>query len=127
MLLRGGSGVGADTLDVMSLSDLTPDITQLPTLEPKRFLRHLRSGKVKKICLLITEDEYVANMRSEIVFAENKRILSSSSIDDLIEFTDVSPESVLCGLLKAKGTRHEIDLFPAQTILCPLPRAQVEG
>ena len=75
-----------------------------------------------------------------MVFAENERVLSISSIDesfldektrierytslsleslktnplydDLTEFRDVFPETVPCELPKNKGTRHEIDLKP---------------
>ena len=140
VLVNDGSSVGAYTLDLIVPPKLTSEITQLPTLEPKRFLRDLRSGKVKQICILITEDEYVADIRSAIVFAENERVLSSSSMDesvldektrieryasqsweslqanplykDLIEFKDVFPESVPCELPKDKGTRHEIELRP---------------
>ena len=140
VLVNDGSSVGAYTLDLIVPPKLTSEITQLPTLEPKRFLRDLRSGKVKQICILVTEDEYVADIRSATVFAENERVLSSSSMDesvldektrierytsqsweslqanplykDLIEFKDVFPESVPCELPKDKGTRHEIELKP---------------
>ena len=140
VLVNDGSSVGAYTLDLIVPPKLTSEITQLPTLEPKRFLRDLRSGKVKQICILVTEDEYVADIRSAVVFAENERVLSSSSMDesvldektrieryasqsweslqanplykDLIEFKDVFPESVPCELPKDKGTRHEIELKP---------------
>ena len=139
-LVNDGSSVGAYTLDLIVPPKLTSEITQLPTLEPKRFLRDLRSGKVKHICILITEYAYVVDIRSAIVFAENERVLSSSSMDesvldektrierytsqsweslqanplykDLIEFKDVFPESVPCELPKDKGTRHEIELKP---------------
>ena len=139
-MVDDGSNVGACTLDLIAPPKLTSEITQLPTLEPKRFLRDLRSGKVKQICVLVAEDEYVTDIRSATVFAENERVLSSSSMDksvldkknrierytlqswaslksnnlykDLVEFKDVFPESVPCELPKDKGTRHEIDLVP---------------
>ena len=110
------------------------------TLEQKRFLRDLRSGKFKQICVLVAEYEYATDIRSAMVFAENERVLSSSSMDesvldektrierytsqsweslktnplydDLTEFRDVFPETVPCELPKDKGTRHEIDLKP---------------
>ena len=112
----------------------------MPTLDHKRFLRDLRGGKVKQICVLVAEDEYVTDVRSAIVFAENERALSSSSMDesvldektrierytsklwellksnpiydDLKEFRDVFPETVPCELPEDKGTCHEIDLKP---------------
>ncbi|CAI5745401.1 unnamed protein product [Peronospora destructor] len=73
VLVNDGSSVGAYTLDLIVPPKLTSEITQLPTLEPKRFLRDLRSGKVKQICILVTEDEYVTDIRSATVFAENER------------------------------------------------------
>ena len=45
-------------------------------------MRDLRSGKVKQICVLVAEDEYVTDIRSAMVFAENERVLSSSSMDE---------------------------------------------
>ena len=63
---------------------LTSDTTQLTTLEPKRFLRDLRSGKVKHICVIFMEDEYVTDIRSAVIFAENERVLSRSSMDESV-------------------------------------------
>uniref|UniRef100_A0AAV1V3M1 Uncharacterized protein n=1 Tax=Peronospora matthiolae TaxID=2874970 RepID=A0AAV1V3M1_9STRA len=111
------------------------EVVKLPTLESKRFLRDLRCEKIKQICVLVTEDEYVADIRSAQVFAENERFLSSSPMDesvldektrierytsrsweslktnplykDLVEFRDVFPETVPYELPKDKGTRHE--------------------
>ena len=88
----------------------------------------------------MTENDYVTGIRSAIIFAENERVLSSSSMDEsvldvktrieiyttqsweslktnplyknLIEFMDVFPETVPCELPKGKGTRHEIELKP---------------
>ena len=140
VLVNDGSRVGASTLDLYAPPKLTSEITQLPTLEPKRFLRDLHCGKIKQICVLVTEDDYVTDIRSAVIFAENERVLSSSSMDesvldvktrierystqsweslkgnplyeDLIEFRDVFPEAVPCELPKDKGTRHEIELKP---------------
>ena len=56
-LIYDGSSVGAYTLDLIATPKSTSEITQLPTLEPKRFLRELRSGKVKQICVRVMEDE----------------------------------------------------------------------
>ena len=105
----------------------------MPTLEQKRFLRDLRSEKVKQICVLVAEDEYVTDIRSAIVFAENERVLSSSSMDesgldektrielytsrsweslktnplydDLTEFRDVFPETVPYPRIRVLVTR----------------------
>ena len=60
------------------------EITKLSTLEPKRFLRDLRSGRVKQICVLVAEDEYVTDIWSAMVFAENEYVLSSSSMDESV-------------------------------------------
>ena len=127
-------------LDLIAPLKTNSEITQLPTLEQKWCLRNLRNGKVKQICVLVAEDEYVTDIRSAMVFPENERVLSSSSMDeivldektrierytsqsweslrtnplydDLMEFRDVFPETVPCELPKDKGTRHEIDLKP---------------
>ena len=53
VLVGDGSSVGAYTLDLIVPPKLTSEILQLPTLDPKRFLRDLRSGKVKQICVLV--------------------------------------------------------------------------
>uniref|UniRef100_A0AAV1UQF1 Uncharacterized protein n=1 Tax=Peronospora matthiolae TaxID=2874970 RepID=A0AAV1UQF1_9STRA len=39
---------------------------------------------MKQICVLITEDEYVADIRSAQAFTENERVLSSSSTDESV-------------------------------------------
>ena len=57
VLVNNGSRVGAYTLDLYAPPKLTSKITQLPTLEPKRFLRDLHGGKIKQICVLVTEDD----------------------------------------------------------------------
>ena len=140
VLVNDGSSKDTYQLDLIAPPKTTSEIIQLPTLKQKRFLRDLRSGKVKQICVLVAEDEYVTDIRSAMVFAENERVLSSSSMDesvldektrierytsqsweslktnllydDLTEFRDVFPETVPCELPKNKGTRHEIDLKP---------------
>ena len=63
VLVNDGSSVGAYTLDLIAPPKSTLEITQLPTLEPKRFLRDIRSGKVKQICVLFTEEKYVTDIR----------------------------------------------------------------
>ena len=55
VLVKDGSGVGAYTLDLIAPLKSSSEITQLPTLELKRFLRDLRSDKVEWICVLVTE------------------------------------------------------------------------
>uniref|UniRef100_A0AAV1UH07 Polyprotein n=1 Tax=Peronospora matthiolae TaxID=2874970 RepID=A0AAV1UH07_9STRA len=140
VLVNDGSSVGAYTLDLVTPPKSASKVIKLPMLESKRFLRDLRSGKIKQICVLVTEDEYVADIRSAQVFAENEEVISSSSMDesvldertqierykpqyweslktnplykDLVGFRDVFPESVPCELSKDKGTRHEIELKP---------------
>uniref|UniRef100_A0AAV1TAN0 Uncharacterized protein n=1 Tax=Peronospora matthiolae TaxID=2874970 RepID=A0AAV1TAN0_9STRA len=140
VLVNDGSSVGAYTLDLIAPPKLTSEITQLPTLEHKRFLRDLRSGKVKQICVLVADDECVADIRSATVFTENERVLSSSSMDesvldektrverydsqsweslktnpfyeDLVELKDVFPETVPCEYPKKKGTWHDVKLKP---------------
>uniref|UniRef100_A0AAV1T6H2 Uncharacterized protein n=1 Tax=Peronospora matthiolae TaxID=2874970 RepID=A0AAV1T6H2_9STRA len=58
------------------------EVIKLPTLETERFLRDLRSDEIKQICVLVTEDEYVTDVRSARVFTENERVFSSSSMDE---------------------------------------------
>ena len=80
VLVNDGSSVSAYTLDLITPPKLTSEITQLPTLEQKRFLRDLRSGKVKQICVFVIKDEYVTDILSTVLHAENERVLSSSSM-----------------------------------------------
>ena len=82
----------------------------------------------------------MTDIRSAVIFAENERVLSSSSMDesvldektrieryttqsweslktnplykDLVEFRYVFPESVPCEMPKDNGIRHEIELKP---------------
>ena len=96
VLVNDGSRIGTYQLDLIAPPKTTSETTQLPTLEQKRFLRDLRSGKVKQICVLVAEDEYVTDIRSAMVFAENERILSSSSMDESVldekaQLSDIHP------------------------------------
>ena len=84
VLVNDGSSVGAYTLDLIAPPKLTSEITQLPTVEPKWFLRDLRSGKVKKICVLVTGNKYVTDIPSAVILAENERVLSSSLMDESV-------------------------------------------
>ena len=84
VLVNDGSSVGAYTLDLIAPPKSTSDITELPTLESKRSLRDLRSCKVKRICVLVKEDEYVNDIRSAVIFAENERVLSSLTMDESV-------------------------------------------
>ena len=56
-LVDKGSSVGTYTLDLIAPPKLTSEITRLPTLELKRFLRDLRSDKAERICVLVTEEK----------------------------------------------------------------------
>ena len=47
------SRVGAYTLNLIVPPKLTSEFLQLPTLEPKRFLRILRIGQVKQLCVIV--------------------------------------------------------------------------
>ena len=80
VLVNDGSSVSAYTLDLIAPPKLTSEITQLPTLEQKRFLRDLRSGKVKQICVFVIKDAYVTDILSTVLHVENERVLSSSSM-----------------------------------------------
>ena len=80
----GESSVGAYALDLIVPPKFASKITQLPTLEPKRLLRDLRSGKIKQIYALVAKDEYVIDFRSATVFTKTDRVLSSSSMDESV-------------------------------------------
>ena len=84
VLVNDGSSIGNHMPHLIAPPKLTSEITQLPPLNQKRLLRDLRSGKVKQICVLVAEDEYVTDIRSAMVFAENERVLSSSSMDESV-------------------------------------------
>ena len=65
VLVNDGSSLGAFTLDMIAPPKLNLEIPQFPT--PERFLRDLLSGKVKQICVLVAEDEYVTDIRLAVV------------------------------------------------------------
>uniref|UniRef100_A0AAV1TBT1 Uncharacterized protein n=1 Tax=Peronospora matthiolae TaxID=2874970 RepID=A0AAV1TBT1_9STRA len=69
VLVNEGSSVGAYTLDLVTPPKSALEVVELPRVESKRFFRDLRSDKIKQICVLVTEDEYVADIRSAQVFA----------------------------------------------------------
>uniref|UniRef100_A0AAV1T087 Uncharacterized protein n=1 Tax=Peronospora matthiolae TaxID=2874970 RepID=A0AAV1T087_9STRA len=84
VLVNDGSSVGAYTLDLVTPPKSASEVVKLPTLESKRFLRDLRSDKIKQICVLVTEDAYIVYIRSSQVFADNERVLSRSSMDESV-------------------------------------------
>ena len=84
VLVNDETSVGAYMLYLIAPPKLTSEITHLPTLKPKRYLRDLRSGRFKQICVLVAEDEYVTYIRSAVLFAENEQVLSSSSMDESV-------------------------------------------
>uniref|UniRef100_A0AAV1UP47 Uncharacterized protein n=1 Tax=Peronospora matthiolae TaxID=2874970 RepID=A0AAV1UP47_9STRA len=84
VLANDGSSVGAYTLDLVTPPKSASEVVKLPTQESKRFLRYLRSDKIKLICVLVTEDKYVTDIRLAQVFDENERVLSSSSMDESV-------------------------------------------
>ena len=62
VLANDGSSIGSYKLDLIAPPRLTSEITQLPPLNQKRFLRELRSGKVKQVFLLIAEEEHFSDI-----------------------------------------------------------------
>ena len=84
VLVNDGSIIVSHTLDLIAPPKLTSEITQLPPLNQKWFLRDLRSGKVKQIFVLVAEDEYVSDIRSAMGFAEDERVLSCASMDESV-------------------------------------------
>ena len=83
---NNGSSVGAYTLSLFTPHKSASEVVELPTLESKRFLRDLRSDKIKQICIIVAEDEYVADIRSAVVFPENERVLSSLSMKESVVY-----------------------------------------
>ena len=57
VLVNDGSRIGTYQLDLIAPPKTTSEIIQLPTLEQKMFLRDMRSGKVKQICVLVADYE----------------------------------------------------------------------
>ena len=140
VLVNNGEEVGASTLHVASPPKTFEEVTALPTLSEKRFLRDLRKGKIEQVCLLVSEDQFVTDIRSAVMFSSDESVRSSSAMDenvldektraerfaaqsweslrgnplyeDLREYADVFPESVPCELPKDKGVQHEIVLRP---------------
>ena len=84
VLVNDESSIGSHMLDPIAPPKLNSEITQLPPLNQKWFLRDLRSGKVKQICVLVAEDEYTSDIRSAMVFAEDERVLSRSSVEESV-------------------------------------------
>ena len=78
VLVNVGSSIDSYTFDLITPPKLTSEITQLPPMNRNRFLYDLRSGKVKQICVLFTEDEHVTDIRSASA-GEGERFLSKSA------------------------------------------------
>uniref|UniRef100_A0AAV1VLA3 Uncharacterized protein n=1 Tax=Peronospora matthiolae TaxID=2874970 RepID=A0AAV1VLA3_9STRA len=84
VLVNDVSSVGSFTLGLVTPPKSASEVVKLPMLESKRFLRDLRGDRIKQICVLVTEDEDVADIRSAQVFAENERVLSRSSMNESV-------------------------------------------
>ena len=82
VLVNDVSRIGSHMLDLIAPPKLTSEITLSPPLNQKRFLRDPRSVKIKQICVPVAEDECVSDIRSATVFAEDERVLNSSSMDE---------------------------------------------
>ena len=74
VLVNDESSIGSHMLDPIAPPKLNSEITQLPPLNQKWFLRDLRSGKVKQICVLVAEDEYVSVIRSAMAFSKTNEL-----------------------------------------------------
>ena len=84
VLVNDGLSKGSHMIDLIAPPKLTSEIIQLPPLNQKRFLRDLRCGKVKQICVLVAEDECVSDIRSAMFVAEDELILSISPMDESV-------------------------------------------
>ena len=78
VLDNDGSSIDSHSLDLIAPPKVTSEITQLPPLNQKRFLRDLRNGKFKHICVFVAEDEYSIDIRP---VTKDGRVNSSSSMD----------------------------------------------
>ena len=150
-----GERVGATNLALENPPTDMAEIQALPVMNEKRFMKELKSGKIEQICMIVTTDDHVEDIRS--LRSSDVDLRTSSSMDletldektrieryeaqswdalkdnpvygVLREFEDVFPEKVPSELPRDKGIRHEIDLIPG-TKYCvtrqwPLPREQV--
>ena len=122
VLVNDGSSIGSYTIDLIVPPKLTSEITQLSPLNQKMFLRDLRSGKVKQICLLVAEMSTSAISDRQCPLPRMKEfsvdhqwtrvsLIKRLGLSD-IHLSDVSPEAVPVELPKYKRTRHEIDMTP---------------
>ena len=139
VVVNDGSRVGKCQLDLENPPSEVEGLTSLPVMSHKRLIKELRSGKIEQLCMIVTNDESIVDLRS-VASSMEVQLGSSSSMDievlddktkieryesqsweslkdnplydDLIEYKDVFPDEIPCELPKDKGIRHEIDLMP---------------
>ncbi|GMF29852.1 unnamed protein product [Phytophthora fragariaefolia] len=90
------------------------EITWLPGLSWKHFLRDLKRGDIEQVCMIVAKD------------AASIAAVETHASDS----TDFFPDKVPAALPPDRGVRHEINLVPGAkycvTRQWPLPRDQVE-
>ncbi|KAE9212229.1 hypothetical protein PF002_g18309 [Phytophthora fragariae] len=126
-------------------------ITRLPCLSWKHFLRDLKAGEIKQVCLLTGSDQpdVLANTVSNDASSSRPKPAEPKSVREARfaaqswqalqnsnnpvyslarEFEDIFPKKIPAELPAERGVRHEIDLVPGSkycvTRLWPLPRDQ---
>ena len=155
VVVNDGERVGVAQLVLEDPPATMAELQALQVMSQKRLMKELKSAKIEQICMIVTEDDHVADIRTlrcAEVFAqtsssmdldildEKTRIeryeaqswdaLKDNPVVDVLRcFKDVFPEKVPSELPHDKGVRHEIDLVPG-TKYCvtrqwPLPREQV--
>ena len=152
VVVNNGERVGVAQLVLENPPTQMADLKALQVMSHKRFMKELKSGKIEQICMIISADDYVADIRSAEVFAQTSSSMDLEILDEktrieryetqswealkdnpvvgvLRDFKDVFPKEVPSELPHDKGVRHEIDLVPG-TKYCvtrqwPLPREQV--
>ncbi|KAE9332909.1 hypothetical protein PF008_g14710 [Phytophthora fragariae] len=115
------------------------EITQLPGLSRKHFLRDLKKGEIEQVCMIVAEDaasiaavethasDSTSDARTRPKGAEPKNARAAryavqslpaleaagNPVAPLVrEFSDIFPDKVPAALPPDRGVRHEIDLVP---------------
>ncbi|KAG2763590.1 hypothetical protein PC116_g5544 [Phytophthora cactorum] len=150
--VEGASG-RRRTIELASPPRDARSITRLPGLSWKNFLRSLKDGELKQICLVSDADSASPEVnavsvdrssrpkstepktaREERFAAQTWEALRESGnpvYETAREYADVFPDKIPAELPADRGIRHEIDLVPGSkycvTRQWPLPRDQVKA
>ncbi|GMF53948.1 unnamed protein product [Phytophthora fragariaefolia] len=129
---------------------LASELTSLPAMSWKRFVRDLHDGRIEQICILsnvermaseaeelkqlVTEgaDALSAKSKKERFDEQSWDLLKSRPLYEVLrEYKDVLQDAIPAELPQNKGVQHEIDLVPG-TKYCvtrqwPLPQEEVKA